>query len=110
VEFGEDNSAIVKVKDTSDNGRIWRLNTPEFNKVQILENGFVLKAPNGSKMRVTAPEEQITGEITVSEIRYGGSTESNNPGIGFGDKFWRQNKAIDIPCDGNIEVEITLEK
>ncbi len=110
IEFQRDNSAEIKIKDTSDNGRIWRLNTPEFNEVEILKNGFLLTAPNGSKMKVTAPKEQITGEITVSKFKYGGSTSRHNQGVGFGDRYWKYSTAIDIPCNENIEVNIKITK
>lgn len=106
VEFHEENAAVVKIKDSSDNGKIWRLNTPEFNKVKITKNGFELLAPNGSKMKVTVPVKQIKGEITVTKVRYGGSTTNHNRGIGFGDKYWPFSKAIDIPCTNNINVNI----
>jgi hypothetical protein len=108
VDFNDENSAIVKVIDTSDNGEIWRLNTPEFNEVEILKNGFILTAPNGSKMKVTAPQNQIAGKISVSKVKYGGSTTDHNNGIGFGDKYWNYNTAIDIPCFGDIEIRMEL--
>jgi hypothetical protein len=108
VEFQGENAAIIKIKDTSANGKIWRLNTPEFNEVEILENGFLLTAPNGAKMKVSAPKEQITGEITITQIAYGGSTSRHNNGIGFGNQYWEFTKAIDIPCGGNIVVTMEL--
>ena len=110
VEFTNENSAVIIIEDTSENGKIWRLNTPEFNDVEILKNGFILTAPNGSKMEVTAPSTQITGEISFSKVNYGGSTSRHNNGIGFGDQYWRFNKAIDIPCNRNIEVNIEIIK
>ena len=55
VSFPSENKAEIKVSDRSENGKIWRLNTPEFNDVQVLKNGFILIAPNGAKMKVTAP-------------------------------------------------------
>jgi len=108
VEFTDEDSAVIKIEDTSENGKIWRLNTPEFNEVEIVENGFLLTAPNGAKMKVTAPKEQITGEITTAKIAYGGSTSRHNNGIGFGDQYWRFNKAIDIPCNRNAALLIEL--
>ena len=110
VVFPEDNKAVVTVADQSENGKIWRLNTPEFNAVKITSNGYVLTAPNGSTMKVTAPLPEITGKITVSKIKYGGSTSRLNSGIGFGNTFWLYNKAIDIPCNRNIQVTLKLER
>ncbi|MGC9352533.1 MAG: hypothetical protein ACP5D9_01780 [Mariniphaga sp.] len=106
VEFQNENSALIKINDTSENGKIWRLNTPEFNEVEIVENGFILIAPNGSQMKVTAPSEQIKGQISVTKVRYGGSTSQHNRGVGFADKYWEFNNAVDIPCKGNLDVRI----
>ena len=108
VDFDAENATKIKITDTSDNGKVWRLNTPEFNEVNILEDGFELIAPNGAKMKVTIPANQKKGEITVSKVKYGGSTTSHNRGIGFGEQYWPFNKAIDIPCENNIEVVLEL--
>jgi hypothetical protein len=108
VEFQNENSALIKINDTSENGKIWRLNTPEFNEVEIVENGFILIAPNGTEMKVTAPAEQIKGQISVTKVRYGGSTSQHNRGIGFEDRYWEYNKAVDIPCKKNIQMLIEL--
>lgn len=110
VAFLDERSALVEVRDRSKNGKYWRLNTPEFNEVEVLENGFTLRAPNGAIMRVTAPREQIAGAISVSRVKYGGNTVRHNRGVGFGDRYWAYNKAIDIPCDGDIDVRIELSK
>lgn len=110
TEFFQSGEAIVKISDHSVNGKIWRINTPEFNEVEILENGYILTAPNGSKMKVTAPADQIKAAIKVSKVRYGGNTQQHNFGIGFGDRNWLYTKAIDIPCEGNIDVNIELIK
>jgi hypothetical protein len=110
VGFQNENTAVIKINDSSENGKIWRLNTPEFNAVEIIENGFLLTAPNGSTMKVTVPVEQVTGEISVSKINYGGSTSQHNRGIGFGDRYWGFNTAIDIPCEGNLDVKIGLNE
>jgi hypothetical protein len=108
VGFQNENGAVIKINDSSENGKIWRLNTPEFNEVEVLENGFILVSPNGSKMKVTAPADQIKGEISVTKVKYGGSTSEHNRGIGFGDQYWQFNKAVDIPCDGNLHVKIEI--
>lgn len=72
--------------------------------MEILGNGFVLTAPNRAKMQVTAPAEQVTGEINVSRVKYGGSTSQHNNGIGFGDRYFQYNMAIDLPINKNIQV------
>lgn len=109
VDFSRKGCTVIYVSDSSENGRIWRLNTPGFNQVTLLEDGFLITAPNGSEMKVSAPPEQIKGEITITEVNYGGSTTEHNQGIGFGDLNWPVNKAVDIPCDKNIEVTLELK-
>lgn len=108
VEFQGENATVIKIKDTSENGKIWRLNTPGFNDVKITENGFLLIAPNGAQMKVTAPKEQITGEITTSKIKYGGSTSRHNNGIGFVNQYWTNTKTIDITVYQEIDIVIQL--
>jgi hypothetical protein len=106
VGFQNENGAVIKITDSSENGKVWRLNTPEFNTVEIFENGFIVTAPNGSKMKVTAPADQINGRISITKVRYGGSTSQHNRGVGFADKYWEFNNAVDIPCKGNLDVRI----
>lgn len=43
--------AVIIVSDSSLNGKRWRLSTPEFNKVDLPEDGFLIKAPNGSTLK-----------------------------------------------------------
>jgi hypothetical protein len=100
--------AVFIVIDSSTNGRTWRLNTPEFNDVEILENGFLLTAPNGSTLKAVVPEQQDV-VVHVGKVRYGGSTIENNSGIGFGGNYYGYNKTIDIACNGNITVVMTMQ-
>jgi hypothetical protein len=100
--------AVFIVTDSSENGRTWRMNTPELNEVQILENGFLLTAPNGSTLRAIVTG-QSHAEVEVGKVRYGGSTVEHNSGIGFGGSYYGYNKTIDIACDGNITVVMTLQ-
>ncbi len=100
--------ALFVVKDESADGKRWRLNTPEFNEVQILKNGFLITAPNGSSLKATA-HGQDEVKVRISRVRYGGPTVANNPGIGYQGNQYADNQAIDIMCDGNITVVMTLQ-
>lgn len=75
--------AAFVVKDKSDNGAIWRINTPEFNEVKIIESGFILTAPNGNTLKAT-----ILGakKIRIGTQRHGGDTERLNNGIVYHNK------------------------
>ncbi len=100
--------AVFIISDSSENGKTWRLNTPEFNEVKILKNGFLLTTPNGSTLKGIVAGKQVV-EVKVGKVRYGGSTQDHNPGIGFGGKYYSYNKTIDIACDGNITVIMTMQ-
>lgn len=43
-------SALLIVSDESSDGDLWRLNTPDFNSVTIHAGGFLVTAPNGSRL------------------------------------------------------------
>ncbi|MEL7123209.1 MAG: hypothetical protein AAFO07_27420, partial [Bacteroidota bacterium] len=42
--------ATFLIKDDSQNGKIWRLNTPEFNSIELTDKGFIITAPNGHRL------------------------------------------------------------
>ena len=101
--------AVIIVSDSSRNGKRWRLNTPEFNKVNILNDGFLIEAPNGNTLRATVFTGQTTLKIDTGRVRYGGSTVRNNPGIRYHGKSYTHSKWLDVNCDGNITVVMTLQ-
>lgn len=107
VDYSEKqgSSAVFVVEDTSENGRTWRLNTPEFNVVEPLSNGFLIKAPNGSSLKATVVGTNNVS-VTIGKVRYRGSTITHNTFYG---KKYSHNKTIDITCDGNIKVVMTLQ-
>lgn len=43
-------------------------------------------------------------------MRYGGSTVRNNPGIRYRGKSYTHSKWLDVNCEGNIMVVMTLQK
>ncbi len=100
--------AVFVVKDESEDGKVWRLNTPGFNEVKLLKDGFLLTAPNGASMKARVVGEKKV-DVSVNQVRYGGTTVANNTGIGFGSKRYEHSKAIDISCDGDITVVMTLQ-
>ncbi len=42
--------ALFIVSDTSEDGRFWRLNTPDFNTIETAENQFTVIAPEGQRL------------------------------------------------------------
>lgn len=101
--------AIIIVSDSSQNGRRWRLNTPEFNQVNILKDGFLIEAPNGSTLKGKVFTGQNTIKTDTGRVRYGGSTVRNNPGIRYHGNPYTHTSYLDINCEGNIIVVMTLQ-
>lgn len=102
--------AIIRIDDSSENGKTWRVNTPEFNQVEILKDGFLITAPNKTTLRAYVMEGPDEPKITTTKVRYGGSTVRHNAGICFHGECYEQTKAVDILCNGNISVVFTLQK
>jgi hypothetical protein len=102
-------AAVFVVKDVSQNGRIWRLHTPGFNQVEITENAVVITSPAGSTMMIRVPEIAAP-KFSVSPVRYGGETTRNNPGIGYNGEYYLDNHLIDVECDKDILVILTLQE
>jgi hypothetical protein len=102
-------SAVVVVKDVSSNGKTWRMHTPGFNTVKVLEKGVLVTAPNGNTMLIRVPGIK-NPVVHIGSVRYGGETIRHNQGIGFQGKLYHDNITIDIECDKNIIVVMTLQE
>jgi len=110
TSFAADNTAaIVIVKDISENGERWRINTPEFNRIVTSENGFTLVGPNNASLKATVMSNGKPVKMQTGQVRYGGSTVKNNPGIYYQGKGYKNNNWIDVYCDGEITVVFTLQ-
>ena len=68
----------------------------------------MITAPNGATLKAKVVGKKKV-QVYTSQVRYGGSTKVRNPGIGFGHRSYAFSKAIDIACDGDITVVITLQ-
>lgn len=104
-----DSEAVYLVLDNSDNGRTWRMHTPGFNSIEILEDGVLITAPNQNTMKLSVPGVK-NPQISIDNVRYGGTTERHNPGIGFHGERYFDNYLINIACEGDILVVITLQE
>ena len=111
VDFSEKSGTkgVVVIKDVSDNGRVWRLHTPEFNRVTLEKGGLLLTAPNGSTLKISLPgiKQPV---ISIGRVRYGGETIRHNPGVEFNGVSYFNNHLIDIECNGAILVVMTLQE
>jgi hypothetical protein len=110
VEYGNEDlaSAVFVIADSSADGRFWRLNTPEFNEVDIIDNGFIITAQSGATLfgKIFSDDKH---EITIERIRYGGETTDHNPGIGFNNDRYEYCKVINVTCERNITVVLTMQ-
>ena len=103
-------NALLVIADRSDNGRRFRINTPEFNRVVIENDGFTIVGPNGANLKATVLEVNKPLQIKTGKVRYGGSTKRNNPGIHYKGEQYEFNHWIDVYNNGNIFLVITLQE
>lgn len=93
--------------ETSRNGRIWRLNTPEFNKVETDGNRITITSPKGSSLVVTLLEPAAPVFRTGVMER---STGDTNLGIPYHGVTYRSNKWIETDVQGRVFAVMTLQK
>jgi hypothetical protein len=102
--------ALFIVSDQFNGDAIWRMNTPEFNHLDIDDHGFTLTAPNGSTMRGVVFTPDGHPKISFEKVRYGGDTQRHNPGICLNGECYEYSIAIDVECSESIVVILTLQK
>ncbi len=112
ADFDTANGAVAAfvVHDRSDNGRLWRLTTPEWNKVKALSDGFLLTGPNGSPLRATVVRTKRVLLVKTETVAYNGTTRENAAGIPYKGKRFPNITAVDIPMDKDILVVLTLQQ
>lgn len=101
--------AVFIITDRSENGKIWRMNSPEFNELKINSDGFTLVSPDGAQLKAVVFTDAANLEVTSSKVHYGGDTKDHNRGIAFHEKSYVWTNAIDCNTNGNITVVITLQ-
>lgn len=99
--------AVFVNAETSENGRLWRLNTPEFNKVTPSGNGFIIESPNGASLACTVVEPSNVAFREGTVERGGGLGHAGFPyrGTKYGYNRW-----IEFDCSGGVLVVMTLQK
>ena len=100
-------AAVFVVSETSGNGKVWRLNTPEFNQVTSSGNSFTLKSPTGSTLVATVVTPAKVAFRTGSFERGGGA---GHAGFRYRDKKYINNTWIEFDCDQNVVVVMTLQE
>lgn len=99
-------SAVIVMAETSGNGSLWRLNTPEFNTVATDDRGFTLTAPNGATLRCTVIQPTPVACEKGSVERGGGA---GHAGYRYGDRKWINNTWIQFPCSQQVLTVFTLQ-
>ncbi len=101
--------AVFIITDRSENGRIWRMNSPEFNELKINSDGFTLISPDGAELKAVVFTDAANLDVTSSKVHYGGNTKVHNKGIEYHGKSYAWTNAIDCNTNGNITVVLTLQ-
>jgi hypothetical protein len=111
VDYSKESGAeaVFIVSDVSDNGRTWRMNSPEFNKLEILKDGFLLTSPEGAELKAVVFSDADNLIITSKKVHYGGNTIQQNSGIAYNGKNYSWTNAIDCNTNGKITVVFTLQ-
>lgn len=110
VDFDHPSAAgIFVVQDSSANGQRWRINTPEFNQYKPASDGFTLTAPNGSSLKFTVLNTAEPIKLDTGKVPYGGKTKQHNYGIVYQGEGYQFSRYIDVSCDKNITVVMTLQ-
>ena len=110
--FGADYStksgaaAVFVVAETSSNGAVWRLNTPEFNEIAQTNKGFVLKGPPGSTL-VASVIQPAAPKFRGGIFERGGG--AGHAGFPYRGTKYINNKWIEFDCDKNVLVVMTLQ-
>lgn len=100
-------AALVVNSETSLNGRLWRLNTPEFNEISINGNSFTLKSPVGSSLKVTVIEP---AEVQFRTGRFARGGAAMYKPLRYRGKGYTHNNWIEFDCDGRVMVVMTLQQ
>jgi hypothetical protein len=98
--------AVFRLRETSDNGKVWRLNTPEFNQIAETPQGFTLTGPNGATLAATVLSPAKPTFRTGTFERGGGSGHTGFPYRGT---KYINNRWIEFDCTGEVELVMTLQ-
>lgn len=98
--------ALFVNSDISRNGKVWRLNTPEFNEIRTDGNRFTLISPNGATLACTVVEPASVKFRTGKVERGGGMGHTAFPYRGT---KYAYNKYIEFDVQGRACVIMTLQ-
>ncbi len=99
-------TAVFVSAETSDNGAIWRLNTPEFNEITSSGNNFTLKGPTGSTLIATVISP---GKVTFRTGTFERGGGAGHVGYPYRGTKYINNKWIEFDCDKTVLIVMTLQ-
>jgi hypothetical protein len=97
--------ALFTNTDTSDNGRVWRLNTPEFNDIRFDGPHFYITAPHGATLRGTVLEP-ADPEFRTGRVERGGGAD--HAGFPYRGTKYTHNTYLEFDVQGDAAVVMTL--
>lgn len=106
---GSGAAAVFVVADSSQNGRIWRLNTPEFNTIKTDKNGFTITTPDGATLRGHVLQGKQPLTLRTGLVKFGGETVRHNTGIHYRGKNYQHTRWVDVETAGDLVVVLTLQ-
>jgi hypothetical protein len=98
--------AVFVNAETSANGKLWRLQTPEFNTVTSSGNTFTIASPNGATLVATVLQPAKPGFRTGTHARPSLSKQA----LGYHGKTFQNNTWIEFDCEGQVLVVMTLQQ
>jgi hypothetical protein len=98
--------ALLACGETSLNGKLWRLNTPEFNAITTDGNTITLTSPVGSTLVITVLEPAQPVFRTGQVERGGGAEHLRFPYRGT---KYINNKWVEFDVDRNVFTVMTLQ-
>lgn len=99
--------AVIIEDNRSQNGRLWRINTPEFNTITETSDGFILTSPTGATLKATVFKN--AARLKIGKVRYGGKTTDHNTGISYQGKNYEFLSSLDYKMYKDILVVYTLQ-
>lgn len=101
--------AVVIENNFSENGKLWRICTPEFNVIKETSDGFIITSPSMASLKATVFNKDKDAKLTISKVRYGGNTKEHNPGIQYLGGTYEYLHSLSYKINNNVIIVYTLQ-
>ncbi|GEM_PF-1121004 len=99
--------ALFLNSEVSDNGVLWRINTPEFNRIETQGAQFWIHSPNGAVLHGVVLEP-ANPEFRTGMLERGGG--AGHTGFPYRGTKYIHNRWLDMKVQGRVAVAMTLQK